>query len=50
MFDGQLFDVYENTKVVDPPREHALNRMRMLACSKFDLDETSNQSKIGGFT
>jgi len=30
------------------PREHTLNRMRMLACSKFDLDETSNQSKIGG--
>ena len=51
IFDGQLFDVYENKKVdialieagQDSQGEHALNRM--LARSKFDLEETSNRIK-----
>ena len=51
MFDDQLFDVYENKKVdialieagEDSQGEHALNRM--LARSKFDLEETSNRIK-----
>ena len=51
IFDGQLFDVYENKKVdialieagQDSQGEHVLNRM--LTRSKFDLEETSNRIK-----
>jgi MULE transposase domain len=51
MFDEQMFDVYEGRKVdiamvevgQDSQGEHVLNRI--LARSKFDLDETANRIK-----